>query len=373
MMISLARAGPTIRTKRVVVPTPSGTPRSTSGIQNWASAAAMRKSQARARPHPPPTACPFTAAMVACSRFSSVVLARSKSRRNWLLRERKSRRRSSGVAALAWAASAPAEKTGGAPVTITTRVEASSRSSANAAPSSVSMSSLSELRRSGRLRVTVAMGPSRVRRALVIGSSDHPSPCPLPRGERGGLLVGQEAKAAVADELDGAGKAPTRATVGLDGGAHRLVEEARDRAGEPPPHLAVALDHIAQLRHLAGQRLVEGSGREHRFLPAAHEGELSLPPQRRGPEPAQAGEEPDAEEAEHRGGPDVLADGGTTLRPAPLGPAGDRLAQDRGQDAVELVEVRLEVVGDDQDRAVRCRVLATDAVEAATPGLEVGH
>jgi len=101
MMISLARAGPTIRTKRVVVPTPSGTPRSTSGIQNWASAAAMRKSQASARPQPPPTACPFTAAMVACSRLSSMVLARSKSRRNWLLRERKSRRRSSGVAALA--------------------------------------------------------------------------------------------------------------------------------------------------------------------------------------------------------------------------------------------------------------------------------
>ena len=58
-------------------------------------------------------------------------------------------------------ASAPAEKMGGAPVTMTTFVAVSSRSSAKAAPRSVSMGSLSELRRSGRFRVTVAMTPSR--------------------------------------------------------------------------------------------------------------------------------------------------------------------------------------------------------------------
>src|SRR5947207_3030012 len=58
MMISFARAGPTRRTKRVVVATPSGTPSSTSGIQNWASLAAQRKSQASARPPPPPIAWP---------------------------------------------------------------------------------------------------------------------------------------------------------------------------------------------------------------------------------------------------------------------------------------------------------------------------
>src|SRR6267378_2083852 len=39
MMISLARAGPTKRMKRVVEATPRGTPRSTSGIQSCASAA----------------------------------------------------------------------------------------------------------------------------------------------------------------------------------------------------------------------------------------------------------------------------------------------------------------------------------------------
>src|SRR5438128_626151 len=46
MMISFARAGPTRRTNRVVDATPRGTPRSTSGIQSCASAAAQRKSQA---------------------------------------------------------------------------------------------------------------------------------------------------------------------------------------------------------------------------------------------------------------------------------------------------------------------------------------
>src|SRR2546428_6669971 len=45
MMISLARAGPTRRTKRVVEATPSGTPRSTSGIQNSASSAAQRSEE----------------------------------------------------------------------------------------------------------------------------------------------------------------------------------------------------------------------------------------------------------------------------------------------------------------------------------------
>src|SRR6266850_413199 len=77
MMISLARAGPTIRTKRVVEATPSGTPRSTSGIQSCASAAAMRKSHASVRPQPPPTAWPLMAQIVVCSRPSSTVLARS--------------------------------------------------------------------------------------------------------------------------------------------------------------------------------------------------------------------------------------------------------------------------------------------------------
>ena len=160
-MISFAMAGPTRRTNRVVDATPSGTPRSTSGIHSSASAAAHRKSHASVRPHPPPTAWPLIIAIVICSRFSSTVFARSKSRRNWVFRPMKTFRRSSGDILELIGASAPAEKIGGAPVTMTTRVPASSRSSANALPSSVSIGSLSEFRRSGRFRVTVAIGPSR--------------------------------------------------------------------------------------------------------------------------------------------------------------------------------------------------------------------
>src|SRR6266853_2219731 len=163
MMISFARAGPMRRTKRVVEATPSGTPRSTSGIQSCASAAAHRKSQASVRPQPPPTTWPLIIAIVACSRPSSIVLARSNSRRNWLLRWPNAWRRSSSDIVDLSPASAPAENTGGAPVTMTTRVAVSSRSSTNAVASSLSIGSLSELRRSGRFKVTVAIAPSRAR------------------------------------------------------------------------------------------------------------------------------------------------------------------------------------------------------------------
>src|ERR1051326_5426874 len=160
-MISFATAGPTRRTKRVVDATPSGTPRSTSGIHICASAAAHRKSHASVSPQPPPTAWPLSIAIVICSRFSSTVFARSKRRRNWLLRPEKILRRSSADIFELIGASAPAEKTGGAPVTMTTLVSASSRRAVNAAPRSVSIGSLRELRRSGRFSVTVATTPSR--------------------------------------------------------------------------------------------------------------------------------------------------------------------------------------------------------------------
>src|SRR5439155_14151380 len=91
------------------------------------------------QPQPPPTAWPLTAQRVICSRPSSVVLTRSKSRRNCDLRVAIAWRRSSADIELLSLASAPAEKTGGAPVTITKRTAASSRSSLKARPSSVSM------------------------------------------------------------------------------------------------------------------------------------------------------------------------------------------------------------------------------------------
>jgi hypothetical protein len=122
----------------------------------------------------------------------------------------------------------PAERTGGAPVTITTRVDASSRSSANAAPRSVSMSSLSELRRSGRSSVTVAIAPSRVRRTLPAKAYPLTLSSPL-RGEGGGILVGQKALTAGADELGRPGVAGAGTAVGLDRGAHGAVEESGGR------------------------------------------------------------------------------------------------------------------------------------------------
>src|SRR6266851_1079255 len=240
MMISLARACPTKRMKRVVEATPSGTPRSTSGIQNWASAAAKRKSQARVKPQPPPTAWPLTMQMVACSRLSRAVWARSKSRRNWDFFSVKRRRRSSSVLARAWGASAPAEKTGGAPVTITTRVVSSSRSSVKARDRSVSMASLSEFRRSGRWRVTVTTAPfrSRVTLSFIRGSSwvcrQH--------GLLDALLVREELLARVADDAPGPLVSLGGLLVAGHGLRQDLVEEALEGVGQPAADIAVAAD-----------------------------------------------------------------------------------------------------------------------------------
>ena len=72
----------------------------------------------------------------------------------------------------------------------------------------------------------------------------------------GRSFFGQETEALGADALGGAREAGGGG-IRLDGGAHHLVEAARQRAGETPAHLAVALDHVGELRHLAGERLVE--------------------------------------------------------------------------------------------------------------------
>ena len=91
----------------------------------------------------------------------------------------------------------------------------------------------------------------------------------------GRSFFGQETEALGSDALGGAREAGGSG-IRLDGGAHHLVEAARQRAGETPAHLAVALDHVGELRHLAGERLVEARRGVHRLLPAGHEGELAL-------------------------------------------------------------------------------------------------
>src|SRR5712692_1799681 len=255
MMISFARAGPTSRTNRVVEATPSRTPRSTSGIQNWASAAAKRKSHARVSPHPPPTACPLTMQTVACSRFSRAVWARSKSRRNCVFFSVKRRRRSSSVLARACGASAPAEKTGGAPVTITTRVVSSSRSSVKARDRSVSMASLSEFRRSGRWRVTVATAPFRssVTLSLIRGSS-----CACRQhGLLEIFLVHEKLLAGLADDTPGPLVSLSGLLVAGHGLRQDLVEDALEGVGQPATDIAVAADHGGGIGNLAGETEIQ--------------------------------------------------------------------------------------------------------------------
>src|SRR6266511_718908 len=161
MMISLARAGPTRRTKRVVKAAWSGIPKDTSGIQNSAPAAAQRMSQPRASTQPPPTAWPLTTAIVGCSSPSSTARTEGKRRMKRLLWARKACRRSVSDMLPRSPASAPAQKAGGAPVRSTTRILASSRSASSAASSSTRSASLIALRRAGRFSVTVAMAPAR--------------------------------------------------------------------------------------------------------------------------------------------------------------------------------------------------------------------
>src|SRR5262249_33853535 len=257
MMISFARAGPTRRTKRVVDATPSGTPRSTSGIHSCASAAAQRKSHASVSPQPPPTAWPLIAANVACSRPSSSVLARSNSRRNWLLRWPKAARRSSADIPDLSPASAPAENTGGAPVTMTTRVAPSSRSSVNAAARSVSIGSLSELRRSGRFSVTVAIAPSRTSVTLSLMRADGitgrapPATAATRRaarsgeeteGNRRGPEAGEERRCGDAD-MACRDLGEERAEVGRDREVAALEELMRREPG--PASVGAAAPHAA--------------------------------------------------------------------------------------------------------------------------------
>ena len=64
-MMSFARAGPTRRGRRWVPPPPGMMPRRISGWPNRARSDATRKSHARASSHPPPSATPLTAAIVA--------------------------------------------------------------------------------------------------------------------------------------------------------------------------------------------------------------------------------------------------------------------------------------------------------------------
>src|SRR6266571_2423473 len=111
MIISFARAAPTMLQSRAVEPRLSGTPRSTSGNQNCAPGTAKRKSHASANPQPPPMAKPLIAAMLGCSRFSSRENVRPISRaRRFRARANKRWRSATSVTPLTMVKSAPAQK-----------------------------------------------------------------------------------------------------------------------------------------------------------------------------------------------------------------------------------------------------------------------
>ena len=78
-MISIARAFPTSRDKRAVPPVPANTPSATSGKPIWKLPFnAIRISAAMAISNPPPTVCPFSAAITnfgVCSKRDKVSFA----------------------------------------------------------------------------------------------------------------------------------------------------------------------------------------------------------------------------------------------------------------------------------------------------------
>src|SRR5512144_1315007 len=152
MAISRVRAGPTSRTNGVARTGWSATPMSISGTQHCALSVAKRKSQPRARAQPPPTAWPLRAATTGSSSRSRVAARREKSRTNWP---------GGGGVSEPRPRSAPAQKTGGAPVSTMARVARSSPSSARVAVRSDSNARSSAFRRSGRARVRVTTAPAR--------------------------------------------------------------------------------------------------------------------------------------------------------------------------------------------------------------------
>src|SRR5207244_13051322 len=67
----------------------------------------------------------------------------------------------------------------------------------------------------------------------------------------------------------------------------------------------------------------------------------------------------------------LLSEGRRAVGPAPLGPARERRDEPVGEDAVDLVEVRLEEVGDDDLASLRA-FLPSDPLEPARARLELG-
>jgi hypothetical protein len=156
------------------------------------------------------------------------------------------------------------------------------------------------------------------------------------------------------------------------GGSEDVVEHSDEGGGEAAAHLAVTAYHGGQVRHLDGERGVESHGIEHRGLPAVDERELALRSERGGAKETETAERPHPCIAQHRGGAHVLADGRAPFGPARLAPARDGGADGQRKNAVDLVEIGLEIVGDAEHLIVAGPVLAADPLEAPRTGLEIG-
>ena len=141
--------------------------------------------------------------------------------------------------------------------------------------------------------------------------------------------------------------------------------------GHAPPHVAVALHELRRACDLPRERAIPGGAPGDGGEPALHPRVLLVGAIGDRPERTQERQEPDAQVARDGRRADVLAEGRPAARPATLGPARERRHQPTWQDPPDLVEVGLEVVGDD-DLAPRHALLHTDPLEPAPAGLQLG-
>ncbi len=148
---SLAIAGPSSRTSRGMPPQASGMPRSSSGIEKRALAAATRRSQAAASTSPPPTQWPWMRAML---------IARRRSMASAICRPRSTTSASTSVRPAASSRSKPAQKARPSPETTTTLSPGCAFSQRAASASSRRVSGLRAFRRVERVSVRRPVAPS---------------------------------------------------------------------------------------------------------------------------------------------------------------------------------------------------------------------
>src|SRR5439155_3247504 len=131
------------------------------------------------------------------------------------------------------------------------------------------------------------------------------------------------------------------------------------------------LHELGAARDFQGEGLVPARAPREGGEPAVHARVLVARAVRDRAERTEQRQQPDAEVPEDGRGLDLLSEGRTAVGPAPFGPAREGRDEPVGQDAVDLVEVRLEEVGDD-DLASRRAFLPSDPLEPARARLELG-